>query len=143
MGGITFYANELARHVKWLYPADATPCPLYHLPKGRILTTPKYDTHHYSNNNFDDLWICKGVVKMIIPIGGNHVRQVNIRLPEKIKNPVVTASLSTGVPGKFVVNGIDFSDQTGYKNCKISATDPLGHGMDEDVFCHYIVIGEE
>jgi hypothetical protein len=87
--------------------------------------------------------ICSGKVLMIIPQGGKHVRQVEIRLPKFSQEPTVTATIYGGVGNVFGIYSIKVNLLQGFTQISITAAHvQAGVGIDSDYFCNYIVIGE-
>lgn len=87
-----------------------------------------------------------GRTKMIIPQGGKHVRQAEVRIIPPVKvDAVVTATVvAPGTVGTvFSLYGVqlnDFGDQT---QLAFSATNVAQAIPSDDVFfCSYIVVGE-
>ena len=63
-------------------------------PKIKHLIMQHHDTRHH-DIIIGDMCICAGTVQMIIPEGGSHVRQADVRLRKFIGTPTVTASISS------------------------------------------------
>lgn len=101
------------------------------------------------NQNHDiiinDMCICAGTVKMVIPEGGAHVRQADVRLRKFISTPTVTASISS-----MDSNGTMFSLWSNQINDLGSETQimftaanvEIGKPSSFTYFVSYVVIGK-
>jgi hypothetical protein len=92
-----------------------------------------------------DTLICSGTVPMIIPQGGAHVRQAEIRLPKFAQPPTVTATLhSTDSPGNvFGIFNIKINDLGNQTQVAITATNvQTGVAIPSTYLCNFIVIGK-
>lgn len=104
---------------------------------------------------------------MQTPLGGKHVRQMDIKLPYLLGTPTISVTLAAYlampdplnpdnviiIPGPvphrrwlerdFVISNIVFHVETGYLGCKISATN-IWNGKPSDLafVCNYIVTGK-
>jgi hypothetical protein len=89
--------------------------------------------------------ICAETLKMFIPDGGAHVRQVGFFLPRLQPNPTVVATVySDQSPGNvFGVWAIDIVDTGTQTQIKVSATNTTpGYAVPFDYFCSLIVVGQ-
>jgi hypothetical protein len=89
--------------------------------------------------------ICAGTVPMIIPQGGAHVRQAEIRLPKFAQDPTVTATLySTDSPGSvFGIFSIKINHLLNQTQVAITATNAeRGVAIPSSYLCDFIIIGK-
>lgn len=103
------------------------------------------DQNNKSQVRIGDTLICAGTAPMIIPQGGAHVRQVEIRLPKFSSKPTVTATLySTESPGNvFGIFSIKINDLGNQTQIGITASNvETGFAVPFAYFCNYIVIGK-
>ncbi len=103
------------------------------------------DQDNRSQVRIGDTLICSGTVPMIIPQGGAHVRQVDIRLPKYSPKPTVTATTySTESPGNvFGIFSIKINDLGNQTQVVITATNvEKAFAVPYPYFCNYIVIGK-
>ncbi|MBW4456484.1 MAG: hypothetical protein KME55_29445 [Nostoc indistinguendum CM1-VF10] len=103
------------------------------------------DQNNKSQVRIGDTLICAGTAPMIIPQGGAHVRQVEIRLPKFSPKPTVTATIySTESPGNvFGIFSIKINDLGNQTQIGITATNvERGFAVPYAYFCNYIVIGK-
>ncbi len=92
-----------------------------------------------------DTLICSGSVPMIIPQGGSHVRQTEIRLPKFAQKPIITATLhSTDSPvNVFGIFSIKINDLGNQTQVGITATNvERGVGIPSTYLCNFIAIGK-
>lgn len=103
------------------------------------------DQDNKSQVRIGDTLICSGTVPMIVPQGGAHVRQVEIRLPKFSPKPTVTATIySTESPGNvFGIFSIKINDIGNQTQIVITATNvEKGFAVPFAYFCNYIVMGK-
>jgi hypothetical protein len=103
------------------------------------------DQNNKSQVRIGDTLICAGTAPMVIPQGGAHVRQVEIRLPKFSLKPTVTATLySTESPGNvFGIFSIKINDLGNQTQIAITASNvETGFAVPFAYFCNYIVIGK-
>ncbi len=92
-----------------------------------------------------DTLICSGSVPMVIPQGGAHVRQVEIRLPLFAQKPTVTATLhSPETPGNiFGIFSIKTNRLGNQTQIVITASNVQGAvNVPFTYFCDFVVIGK-
>jgi len=92
-----------------------------------------------------DMCICTGTVEMVIPAGGNHARQAEIRLRKFIGKPSVTASIaspdSNGTMFSLWSNQIN--DLSGQTQIVFSAANvQIGLPSDFKYYLSYVVTGK-
>lgn len=103
------------------------------------------DQDNKSQVRIGDTLICSGTVPMIIPQGGAHVRQVEIRLPKFSPKPTVTATIySTESPGNvFGIFSIKINNIGNQTQIVITATNvEKAFAVPYAYFCNYIIIGK-
>ena len=87
--------------------------------------------------------IFSGNIRMIIPAGGSHVRQTEIRLPPLAAPPAITATIFTQ-DGPGTIFGI-YHISANWKIGQIvisAANTQSGVPVPYDFWCSYIIVGQ-
>ena len=89
--------------------------------------------------------ICSGTAKMIMPQGGAHVRQVELRLPRFKSDPAISTTIfSMDSPGNafavwsVVMNYLGNQTQIVISACNVQTGQPVPF----EYFCSYVIIGQ-
>lgn len=94
----------------------------------------------------DGTLLCSGRVKMIVPLGGKHVRQAEVRLPRMSEPTVVVVAsvVAKETAGTiFALYGANAKDLGDQLQVAFSATNVIpGEKSDNDFYCSYLVRGE-
>jgi hypothetical protein len=86
-----------------------------------------------------------GTTNMIIPEGGKHVRQAQIRLPRFISEPVVISTVHSkqGSGTIFALWNIDYQDVESFSLVTFVAQNiQIGDESDLEFLCNFMVVGE-
>ncbi len=93
--------------------------------------------------------LCSGTQKMVIPAGGQGVRQVVIRLPRFSGEPAFTATVCSpqSLGGTFAIWDINIQDLGNETQVVVSASivapqSSPGEGVPYDYFCSYVAVGK-
>ncbi len=101
-------------------------------------------TEHKYTESTGSTRLFYGTVAMAIPVGGKHVRQVEITLPSFSAPPATTATVqSPQSPGEaFVIYNITVVQDSTQTVIKFSATN-VEPGVPSDLpyLCSYVVVG--
>ena len=108
---------------------------------------PKPKTFNMQNEDIiiKDMRICTGYVEMVIPAGGSHVRQVEVRLPIFIGTPVVTANVTSpdSNGSMFSLWNVKINHLAGQTQIMFSAANvQIGVPSNFTYFVSYVVTGK-
>ena len=86
-----------------------------------------------------------GTTIMVIPEGGKHVREAQIRLPRFVSEPVVTATVHSkqGSGTIFALWNIDYQDMESFSFITFVAQNiQIENESDLEFLCNFIVVGQ-